>query len=47
MPERLVIIPTYNEQENIREILAHVFRLQPLFDVLVVDDGSPDGTAST
>ena len=47
MPERLVIIPTYNEQENIREILAHVFRLEPAFDVLVVDDGSPDGTAST
>lgn len=47
MPERLVIIPTYNEQENIREILAHVFRLDPAFDVLVVDDGSPDGTART
>lgn len=47
MPERLVIIPTYNEQENIREILAHVFRLEPSFDVLVVDDGSPDGTAAT
>lgn len=45
MPERLVIIPTYNEQENIRGILAHVFRLDPPFDVLVVDDGSPDGTA--
>lgn len=47
MPERLVIIPTYNEQENIREILAHVFRLEPAFEVLVVDDGSPDGTART
>lgn len=47
MPERLVIIPTYNEQENIREILAHVFRLEPQFHVLVVDDGSPDGTATT
>ncbi len=45
MPERLVIIPTFNEQENIREILAHVFRLEPVFHVLVVDDGSPDGTA--
>lgn len=45
--ERLVIIPTYNEQENIREILAHVFRLTPAFDVLIVDDGSPDGTGST
>lgn len=45
MPERLVIIPTYNEKENIRDILAHVLRLRPEFHVLVVDDGSPDGTA--
>lgn len=45
MPERLVIIPTYNERENIRDILAHVLRLEPDFHVLVVDDGSPDGTA--
>lgn len=44
--ERLVIIPTYNEKENIRDILLHVLRLQPVFDVLVVDDGSPDGTAA-
>ena len=42
---RLVIIPTYNEKENIRDILAHVLRLEPSFDVLVVDDNSPDGTA--
>jgi dolichol-phosphate mannosyltransferase len=47
VPSRLVIIPTYNEQENIREILARVFQLQPEFHVLVVDDGSPDGTADT
>lgn len=46
MPERLVIIPTYNEKENIREVLAIVFGLRPEFHVLVVDDGSPDGTAS-
>lgn len=45
MNERLVIIPTYNECENIRDILAHVFRLTPEFHVLVVDDNSPDGTA--
>ncbi len=45
MRERLVIIPTYNECENIHEMLAHVTRLEPAFDVLVVDDGSPDGTA--
>ena len=44
MPERLVIIPTYNEKENIQSILEHVFGLQPQFHVLVVDDGSPDGT---
>lgn len=46
MPERLVIIPTYNEKENIRDIVAHVLRLEPEFHVLVVDDGSPDGTAA-
>lgn len=46
MPERLVIIPTYNERENIREIIAHVMRLVPAFDALIVDDGSPDGTAA-
>ncbi len=45
MSERLVIIPTYNEKENIREIVAHVMALQPAFHILVVDDGSPDGTA--
>lgn len=42
--ERLVIIPTYDEKENIRDILARVFELAPAFHVLVVDDGSPDGT---
>lgn len=47
MPERLVIIPTYNEQENIRAITEHVLGLQPLFDVLVVDDNSKDGTPDT
>ncbi len=45
MPERLVIIPTYNEKENIQDIVSHVLRLSPVFDVLVVDDNSPDGTA--
>lgn len=45
MHERLVIIPTYDEKENIRDILAHVLALEPAFDVLVVDDNSPDGTA--
>lgn len=45
MSKRLVIIPTYNEQENIRDIITHVLGLGPPFEVLVVDDGSPDGTA--
>lgn len=42
---QLVIIPTYNEKENIGRILAAVFQLPVSFDVLVVDDNSPDGTA--
>jgi dolichol-phosphate mannosyltransferase len=42
---RLVIIPTYNEKENIEAIIAKVFSLEPDFHVLIVDDGSPDGTA--
>ncbi len=41
----LVIIPTYNEKENIREILDAIFSLPLPFHVLVIDDGSPDGTA--
>lgn len=43
--ERLVIIPTYNEKENIQDIVTHVLGLTPDFHVLVVDDNSPDGTA--
>lgn len=45
MAESLVIIPTYNEKENIQRILDAVMALGPSYDVLVVDDGSPDGTA--
>lgn len=45
MKERLVVIPTYNEIENIEAIIRKVFSLPDPFDVLVVDDGSPDGTA--
>ncbi len=45
MIKRLVIIPTYNEKENIANIIEAVFNLEVSFDVLVVDDGSPDGTA--
>ncbi|HQW45191.1 MAG: polyprenol monophosphomannose synthase [Chitinophagaceae bacterium] len=43
--EKLVIIPTYNEKENISNILHAVFSLNEGFHVLVIDDGSPDGTA--
>jgi dolichol-phosphate mannosyltransferase len=43
--EKLVIIPTYNEKENIKIILQAIFDLQQDFHVLVIDDGSPDGTA--
>ncbi|MGI9158261.1 MAG: polyprenol monophosphomannose synthase [Saprospiraceae bacterium] len=41
----LVIIPTYNEKENIQAIVGAVFALKQDFHVLIVDDGSPDGTA--
>ncbi len=43
---RLVIIPTYNEKENIEAIIRAVFALSVEFHVLVIDDGSPDGTAA-
>ena len=44
--KRLVIIPTYNEKENIEAIIKAVFALPVEFHVLVIDDGSPDGTAA-
>lgn len=44
--EKLVIIPTYNEKENIAAIITAVFDLQQGYHILVIDDGSPDGTAS-
>lgn len=43
--DKLVIIPTYNEKENIEKIIRKVFSLAGNFHVLIVDDGSPDGTA--
>ena len=46
MSDALVIIPTYNEKENIELIINAVFDQQKDFDILVVDDNSPDGTAS-
>lgn len=45
MIERLVIIPTYNEKENIEAIITAVMELPMGFHVLIIDDGSPDGTA--
>lgn len=46
MSDSLVIIPTYNEKENIEKIIRKVFSLSYSFDVLIIDDGSPDGTAT-
>ena len=46
MDRRIVIIPTYNEKENIEAIVRKVFSLPVEFHILVIDDGSPDGTAS-
>ncbi|MBL6657416.1 MAG: polyprenol monophosphomannose synthase [Flavobacteriales bacterium] len=45
MSDSLVIIPTYNEKENIERIIRKVFSFEKAFDILIVDDGSPDGTA--
>ena len=45
MSDSLVIIPTYNEKENIENIIRTVFNLEKKFHVLVIEDGSPDGTA--
>ena len=46
MDKKIVIIPTYNEKENIEKIIRYVFSLRDLFHILIIDDGSPDGTAS-
>lgn len=46
MSEALVIIPTYNEKENIDRMVRKVFSLPAEFDLLIVDDGSPDGTGA-
>ncbi len=46
MDRKIVIIPTYNEKENIEAIIRRVTALEGSFDVLVIDDGSPDGTAA-
>ena len=44
--DSIVIIPTYNEMENISKIIHAVFSLEKYFHILVIDDGSPDGTAA-
>lgn len=46
MEKAIVIIPTYNEKENIETVIRKVFTLSIPFDVLIIDDGSPDGTAN-
>ena len=43
--DSIVIIPTYNEKENIENIIRAVFGLEKMFHILVIEDGSPDGTA--
>jgi len=45
MAEKIVVIPTYNEKENVSAVLHSIFELQQDFHVIVIDDGSPDGTA--
>jgi dolichol-phosphate mannosyltransferase len=45
MSDSLVIIPTFNEKENIENIIRKVFSLEKAFDILIVEDNSPDGTA--
>ena len=45
MSDSIVIIPTYNEKENIENIIRAVFSLEKEFHLLIIDDGSPDGTA--
>ena len=43
MMSKLIIIPTYNEKENIEKIILKVFSLDIDFDILIIDDGSPSG----
>lgn len=45
MDSKVVIIPTYNEKENIEKIIRAVFSLEGEYNILVIEDGSPDGTA--
>ena len=45
MDRKVIIIPTYNEKENIENIIRAVFGLEGDYHILVIEDGSPDGTA--
>lgn len=45
MADSVIIIPTYNEKENIEKIIRKIFSLEKPFHILIIDDGSPDGTA--
>ena len=46
MDKRLIIIPTYNEKENIEKIIRRIFSLEGEYHILVIEDNSPDGTAA-
>ena len=46
MERKLVIIPTYNEKENVENIIRKVFSLEGGFEILIIEDGSPDGTGA-
>ena len=46
MNDSIIIIPTFNEKENIEKLFSRYSQLEKQFHVLIVDDGSPDGTAS-
>lgn len=45
MKKKIIIIPTYNERENVAAIIQEVFTLEEPFDIVIIDDNSPDGTA--
>ncbi len=45
MDKKIIIIPTYNEKENIENIIRAIFKLEGAYNILVIEDGSPDGTA--
>ena len=45
MSDKIVIVPTYNEKENIKNIINKIFSLEENFDILIIDDNSPDGTS--